>query len=691
MAEQIASSDIPQARNLRNVRAVVQALKNNLTSKIELSKLLRLHERQVDYCVAAARTLGFIDGTLSTASVTEAGRQMLDTPAESSAEMHCFRKAIQSSSVLRQIAPTLLDVQAPSKQELVAHLASLSDLKESTAESRADTLLAWRTTVLSGQKSIFEAVPMDQSSPSAEPAPTEKSPPTVPLQPQQPPFKSEIRSSSVIKLLEKVKQGNYGKYLRSLTVRKLRGLENERVSFDFPVTALIGPNGEGKTTILGAAACAYQSIKPHQYFAKSGKLDESMKDWGVEYEIIDRPLKSKGTVRRAANFVSSKWSRKALQRDVSAFGVARTVPANERAELRRCASGTFTVNQANVRPLARQVATAVERILGRSVRDYHHIRVDTKGRVSLLSGTTPNGISYSEFHFGAGESSVIRMVMKIEDSSDNSLILVEEIENGLHPVATIRMVEYLIEVAERKKAQAIFTTHSNDALKPLPSEAIWATVRGRVFQGKLDIHALRALTGQVGTEVVIFVEDVFATEWVASMLRAQAPELRGLVEIYPMQGDGSAVRVHEHHNLSPASRGKSFCFIDGDSKQENDPEKLIFRLPGEAPEAYIYDALVDKIDECCGELAVALHQRFESQATVKEVVKLARLTNRDRHVIFSQVGRQLGFISESVVRSAFLSTWAKYYESECEAAIRPLVAYLRKYFSSKPAPSEESS
>src|ERR1035438_3177011 len=74
------------------------------------------------------------------------------------------------------------------------------------------------------------------------------------------------------------------------------------------------------------------------------------------------------------------------------------------------------------------------------------------------------------FTLGLVKSSVIRMVMKIESLSDNSLILVEEIENGLHPVATARMVEYLIDVAQRKSAQAMFTTHSNDALAPLPPD-----------------------------------------------------------------------------------------------------------------------------------------------------------------------------------------------------------------------------
>lgn len=47
------------------------------------------------------------------------------------------------------------------------------------------------------------------------------------------------------------------------------------------------------------------------------------------------------------------------------------------------------------------------------------------------------------------------MVTIIEAAPPNSLILIEEIENGLHPIATQRMVEYLIEVAERKSVQAI--------------------------------------------------------------------------------------------------------------------------------------------------------------------------------------------------------------------------------------------
>jgi len=321
-------------------------------------------------------------------------------------------------------------------------------------------------------------------------------------------FQSEIRDSQINRLLEKVSSSNYGQYLKSVKLVKLRGFSNEIIRFDFPVTALIGPNGGGKTTILGATACAYLEVKPSRFFAKSGKFDDSMQQWKIEYKLIDRS-KSNEDISRSSSFSSLKWSRDALSRKVVIFGVSRTVPANERVELRKCASTRFEVADSSIYELESSVAVEVSKILGKDVTGYSYIKISGRGHFTLLTGKTEQGVQYSEFHFGAGESSIIKMVMNIESLPDNSLILIEEIENGLHPIATRRMVEYLINVAERKKAQAIFTTHSDDALIPLPSQAIWASLDRKVFQGKLDVKSLRAIYGQVETKFILFTEDLF--------------------------------------------------------------------------------------------------------------------------------------------------------------------------------------
>jgi predicted ATPase len=114
--------------------------------------------------------------------------------------------------------------------------------------------------------------------------------------------KSEIRDSTINALLEKAANRNYGQYLPKINIKKVRGLIDQIVAFDFPVTAIIGPNGGGKTTVLGAAACAYKTISPRRYFAKSGKYDETMQDWAIEYEIIDRNMSPKDIIRRTASF-----------------------------------------------------------------------------------------------------------------------------------------------------------------------------------------------------------------------------------------------------------------------------------------------------------------------------------------------------------------------------------------------------
>jgi predicted ATPase len=303
-------------------------------------------------------------------------------------------------------------------------------------------------------------------------------------------FQSEIRLSVINELLEKVSNQNYGKYLVKISLVKARAFNDKSISFDFPVTAIVGPNGGGKSTVLGAAACAYKTVQPSMYFSKSGKFDENMLNWKFNYELIDRAIKRDDTVRRTVSFTSFKWSRDALDREVKIFGVSRTVPATERKEMRRCVSGSFAVTTDKISKIDSKVADQVAKILDKDVSDFSFVKVDELGRVTLLTGTTNEGKGYSEFHFGAGESSIIRMALILESVPENSLILIEEIENGLHPVATVRMVEYLIELAHRRKIQAIFTTHSNDALKPLPDKGIWAAVNGQLFQGKLDVNSL---------------------------------------------------------------------------------------------------------------------------------------------------------------------------------------------------------
>lgn len=487
-------------------------------------------------------------------------------------------------------------------------------------------------------------------------------------------YKSEIRPSQIARLKEKVDKLSYSKFLSKIHLAKCRAFENEVIHFDFPVTALIGPNGGGKTTILGACALLYESVAPRQFFTRNRQLDQEMKDWSITYEAVDRNINNKDLIRRSAHFSKEKWSRDTLKREVIFWGVSRTLPAVERSNLSRFANKNVVFKPEEMKTLNGS-AEYITKILGKDVSEYQVVQSDRYGNIQLLSGQTQKGKTYSEFHFGAGESSVIKMVLGIEHASENSLILIEEIENGLHPLATSRLVDYLIDVADRKKLQIVFTTHSEYAIRPLPTDAVWAALDGKAIQGKLDILSLRSLIGEINSRLVIYTEDDFASEWVLSMLRTEDNIATDAIEIYAMGGDGTAVNANRYHNQDPSHKVESICIIDGDSLQKESDDEGVFRLPGLAPELIIFNEIVDIIDECSGVLAVRCMRQFREDSLVSSIILDIKNTNYDHHILFSQIGEKLGFVNESVIRTAFLTTWCERYPDK----VNEFISRIRKY------------
>ena len=233
-------------------------------------------------------------------------------------------------------------------------------------------------------------------------------------------YESQIRPTQINALLEKVQKRGYGRYLIGVALEKIRGFTDSRVDFEFPVTAIIGPNGGGKTTVLGAAACAYAEVKPRRFFPKSGKLDESMAEWKIVYHAIDRDLKTNDVVSRTATFRQAKWSREGLSRTVRVFGIGRTLPAIERSALSYYGTNATSFAGLEQTSLTPDVINFVGQILGKDVS--RHAQIHLADGQNLLVGKTTQNASYSEFHFGAGESSIIRMVAEIESLPENSLV-----------------------------------------------------------------------------------------------------------------------------------------------------------------------------------------------------------------------------------------------------------------------------
>ena len=93
----------------------------------------------------------------------------------------------------------------------------------------------------------------------------------------------------------------------------------------------------------------------------------------------------------------------------------------------------------------------------------------------------------------------------------------------------------------------------------------------------------------------------------------------------------------------------------------------MFSLPGDRPpEAYIFDKVIERLDEVAARLTVSMQLPSSEQERVKRVVREKGLTNSDRHIIYEQIGEALDFTSGYIVSGAFLAVWAQEYPKEVE-------------------------
>ena len=402
--------------------------------------------------------------------------------------------------------------------------------------------------------------------------------------------------------IERVRNNNYGQFVKRIRLRNVRGFNDEQIEFKSPVTALIGTNGGGKSTVLGATALAYKNIRPGQFFPKAFVGDESMSDWSVEIELVEKSIAKDRTIMRTARFSQAKWRRDGFPgRHVEYVEIQRTVPAGELTRFRRFIGGSpgdFSISPLNAETI--KFATAV---LDKNIGHYRVVSQKDNPTAKMYVGSTLDETAYSQFHFGAGEASVIETIDRIELAPDNSLVLIEEVENGLHPVAVKLLVQYLQNAARRKRLQIVFTTHSQDAVNELPAEAVWAFINKRAWNGKLSIESLRAITGGVADTHVVYVEDDFVKQWTENAVGRFGGGIASTTKVFSAGGYPNVIKVSQFHNENPMLKIPSVALVDGDiydPKMENQlPEHAIFIGEGTPEElifGYIFSKDIIKLD-----------------------------------------------------------------------------------------------
>ena len=201
------------------------------------------------------------------------------------------------------------------------------------------------------------------------------------------------------------------------------------------------------------------------------------------------------------------------------------------------------------------------RIIGKT---YDTFEKHTHSKYSLPVATNGD-VRYSGFNMGAGESAVFEILVALFEAGKGSLLIIDELELGLHERAQIRFVHELKELCEELHCQVICSTHSHVVLNALPPEGRYflETTNNRtlVTSHVSPNYACGKLRGSNVGELDVFVEDDVA----ASILRLGIPHhLRRRVNVVPIGSSNAVIRMMASRYLE----GKDNCLhvLDGDKR-----------------------------------------------------------------------------------------------------------------------------
>lgn len=169
---------------------------------------------------------------------------------------------------------------------------------------------------------------------------------------------------------------------------------------------------------------------------------------------------------------------------------------------------------------------------------------------------------HSEKHFSLGELCVLKLLRLLNETNNQSLIIVDELEMALHPRAQVNLLRYLEEQARTKSLTVIFSTHSVTLIKTIDRKKIIYLEKQdngdiKPIIGCFPTYAIGNIASEEETlpDLIVYVEDLFARDTLTAFYEKFVDELyadptaRPSIKIIPV-GPFNAVVAFLERNRS---------------------------------------------------------------------------------------------------------------------------------------------
>ncbi|MBX2808036.1 MAG: ATP-binding protein, partial [Cellvibrionaceae bacterium] len=251
------------------------------------------------------------------------------------------------------------------------------------------------------------------------------------------------------------------------------------------------------------------------------------------------------------------------KRPIDYLSLTRVLPAYEISGLVR--NFTTPANLDDEISLTDEFLGYLSTVMGRK---YTSADVMDKRGMQFQQCTLDAG-GYTAFNMGGGEASIIALLYMLQSMPRGGMLVVDEIEAGLHMNAQRRLVGALTIICKTKQIQIICSTHSEYFIDSLPRIARIVLKKDynthNVVETPSTRYAMYEMDGRCKPELTIYCEDKAAKAMIeAAVSHDQLIRLK----IIPIGSDNKVATQGVSHHRSDFEM-RCLCVFDGDVEQRN--------------------------------------------------------------------------------------------------------------------------
>jgi len=425
------------------------------------------------------------------------------------------------------------------------------------------------------------------------------------------------RDKDVLNKLDLNIASNFPKFLMSIKLEPFRHIRSLNVNFKHPISVISGTNRSGKSTILMAIACSHFNFIKRNL--QNGNLerqtwsslmqftskDRQTEDWTyhITYKIGQKTETKKGERKH----ITKKWSgigKKESQytfRDVVFIDLDRILPARNFSKV------IFSKSKSAVEYAISTTNSAV-------IEEYLSYILEEKFTLNRLFSYQDKDIfkyknlnEYSSYNAATGEEVLTKIIIDVVEAQRDSLILIDEIEVGLHPKVQRRLIDVLYNISVNDNKQFILTSHSQTVLSCVPSisRVFIEKDYSNNFKSIQNISVNAALSKMDSTSyplIDLYCEDDIAEKIIKKILNnlQSNHNLSNISDLVNIIVSGNSTKTYNFFNVHKETykfkkiKTGFACILDGDMRSLFPPEDNLHHLySNKSPELFLTEKFLE--------------------------------------------------------------------------------------------------